>query len=300
MDFRQLRNIVIVAECRSFSKAAARLNISQPALSVSIKNLEREIDSEIFVRTRKDVVPTEFGAQFLVYARSALREIEKAQDLIGGAKGTRTRIVRLGINSILANPIAIAVLPRFARDYPNVRLEIEVSTGPAAEAHERISSGLWDFGVVLGHTTAPPPKDIAARVCSRLTTFPHARRSHPLAAKRRVAMADLADQRWVLSTLTGGEALISNFGRSGLKRPMIITRVNSFQVIMTLVEENDWVTFLPSEIVNRYYPNRFARLYNREFEFHTAVMLLMSQDLEMPMPARALMNQIGAFLETIT
>lgn len=298
MDFRQLRNIVTLAECRSFSKAAARLNISQPALSVSVRNLEREVDTQLFLRNREEVVPTDIGIEFLVYARSALREVEKAQELVTDTRSTRTRTVRLGINSIISNPVALVVLPKFAEEYPSVRLEIEVMTGPMDEAYANITSGRWDFGVVLAAPTIELPRKIVAQNTTQLVTHPHGRRGHPLAGKK-VSLADLAQQRWALSTLTGGEALSRAFANSGLRRPMIALRVNVFDVIMTLVEATDWVTFLPSQIVTRYHSQRFAPLYNSEFKFHTNIALIKSDDLELSAPARALMNRIGAFLRSI-
>jgi DNA-binding transcriptional LysR family regulator len=109
----------------------------------------------------------------------------------------------------------------------------------------------------------------------------------------------LADQSWIISTLTGGEALISNFARSGLRRPAILMRVNSFQLIMDMIETTDWVTFLPIEIVNQFYPNRFAPLSHSGFEFKSAILILNSPDLEMSLSARALMSQVKAFLQTI-
>ena len=298
MDFRQLRNIVMLAECRSFSKAATRLNISQPALSVSVRNLEREVDAQLFVRNREEVVPTGLGVEFLVYARSALREIEKAQELVGNTRSARTRTIRFGVNSIISKPIALVVIPKFVEEYPSVRMEIEIMTGPIEEAYANITSARWDFGIELAPPTIELPRKIVAEHPTKLITHPHGRRAHPLAGKK-VSLAQLSEQRWALSTLTGGEALTRSFAKSGLRRPMIALRVNVFDFIMTLVEATDWVTFLPSQIVKRYHPQRFAPLYNSEFEFHTNISLIKSDDLELSAPARALMTRIGTFLASI-
>ena len=137
MDFRQLRNFVTVAECRSFTRAAEVLNVSQPAMSVSIKNLEREIGADLLSRTRKEVDLTDLGAQFLIYARSALREMEKARALTSGANSSRVRTIRIGVNSIIVHALNKYLIPRFVEEHKNIRLEIDVATIPEAVAIER-------------------------------------------------------------------------------------------------------------------------------------------------------------------
>jgi DNA-binding transcriptional LysR family regulator len=138
-----------MAEYRSFSEAAAVLNLSQSALSISIKNLEGEVGTSIFVRSRKEIVPTDFGAEFLVRARSVLRQVEKTSELVQANKGNVTRLIRVCIDSIVAGPALKKVTPRFAAAFPNARLEVDVATGHVSEAQRKLSSGDWDLGVVL-------------------------------------------------------------------------------------------------------------------------------------------------------
>jgi len=297
MEIRQLMSVVAVADCRCFGKAAAQLNISQPALSISVKNLEREVGAEIFVRGRKDVVPTEFGTEFLVRARSALREIEKTRDLIRSNQTNRTRIVSMGIDGLLSGPVIVRVTPRFSEAFPDVKFEVDVATGPIQDALIRISSGQWDFGVVLAHDGTSIPKGVSATVCARLTTLPHARRQHPLASRPHVTLADLAAQRWVLSTRVAHTALVAACTKVGLKRPTIAARTNSFDAIKGLIESTDWVTFLPTEIVTRHYRETFAKLPNDDLKFRTNVLLVHSRDVELTLPCRTLIDQVREALD---
>jgi len=299
VDFKQLRNFVAVADHRSFTEAASELNLSQPALSVSIKNLERELGAALFTRTRKDVELTALGVQFSVYAHSALRELDKARALVPATDVKRIRTVRFGIDSIVGRILAKNVLAKFAAQYANIRLDIEISTEPQSVAIERVSSGQWDFGVVLGQLPADLPKGLVAETCIRLTTFPHVRKSHPLARKRSVTLSDLSEYKWVMSTKYGADNIPSLFGRAGVKRPIILMRANSFDMVMTLLEEQDLLTVLPSEIVSRFYPNRFVCVPHKDLRFPTEINLLSSTDLELSPPARLLMNAIGEFLTKI-
>jgi LysR family cyn operon transcriptional activator len=299
MDFKQLRNFVTIADCQSFTKAAATLNTSQPAMSVSIKNLEREIGADLLVRTRKEIELTELGDQFLIYARSALREMEKARALTNGLNNTRLRTIRFGINSILVHAVNKHVISQFIEEHSNIKLEIDVATVPQSVAVERVSSGQWDFGVVLGNIKRDSLKDMAVHHCTNLTSAPHAWKSHPLAGKRMVSMEDLSKYDWIVSTMLKESNVSTMISRAGFKRPAMIAQINSFDAIMSLLEVRNALTILPLEIVKLYHANRFVRLSTKELQFHTEVNLLWPQDKEVSTPAHHLIDKIKIFLEDI-
>ncbi|MDG2320986.1 MAG: LysR family transcriptional regulator, partial [Rhodospirillaceae bacterium] len=73
MDIKQLRNFISIVDHKSFSKAAAFRNLSQPAISLSISNLEKEVDAQLLIRKRNEVTLTELGQAFILHARAALR-----------------------------------------------------------------------------------------------------------------------------------------------------------------------------------------------------------------------------------
>lgn len=299
MDFKQLRNFETITTCRNFKNAASVLNISQPTLSVSIRNLEREIGAELLVRTRKDVKLTELGEQFLIYARSALREMEKARALTIGLNSTLARTIKFGINSILAHAVNKHVISPFIESHSNIKLEIDVATIPQSVAVERVSSGQWDFGVILGNIKKENLKNIAVRRCTTLTSAPHARKSHPLAVKRIVSMEDLSKYEWIMSTMLKESNIPNIISRAGFKRPAMIAQTNSFDAVMSLLEARNVLTILPSEIVKLYHANRFVRLNTKELRFNTEVNLLWPQDKEVSASARHLLDNIGIFLEDI-
>lgn len=297
MEIRQLRNVVALAEYRSFGKAAVALHLSQSALSISVKNLEEEVGTSIFVRSRKEVVPTDFGAEFLVRARAVLREVEKTSELVQATRSNVTRLVRVGIDSILAGPILNSVTPQFVARFPNARLEADVSTGTIAESFRRVSSGDWDFGVVLAPESVSIPSGFTVAVCARLSSYAHARKGHPLASRRKVSLEALARQSWVLSTRMAWQSVIEACANVGLKGPAVVARVNSFDSLRGLVDNTDWLTILPSEIVRRYYNDGFVRLDSDEFVFRTNLLVLHARDLKMTLPAR---NLLQAIKDTIT
>jgi DNA-binding transcriptional LysR family regulator len=129
MDLRRLRTFVTVAEQNSVSKAALRLNISQPGLSRQIQELQQELGLRLFDRVSRRLVLKAEGEQLLGSCRSLLSQAnalgEQAQSLKYGDTGTL---------NIAASPMQIETtlstfLPRYAERYPNVRVKLIESPG---------------------------------------------------------------------------------------------------------------------------------------------------------------------------
>ncbi len=146
MDIRQLRTFVHVAELGSFSKAADRLHIAQPALSRQIRLLEAELKTDLLVRHGRGVTLTGAGAVFLDRAAGILRQIEQARADIAAEAGEVTGQVSFGmppsVGFVLAGPLA----EDFRRTCPKVRLKIIEGVG--AYVHEWMLGGRLDVGVL--------------------------------------------------------------------------------------------------------------------------------------------------------
>lgn len=302
MDVKQLRNFVAVADHKSFTRAAAVVNLSQPALSVSIRKLEHELDTVLFLRTTKAILITDTGRDFLVHARAALREIEKAEEIVKATKLNRSQIVRVGISSFFANVIAREVISPFCNENPDIKIEAEIMTQPNEVVIDRITSGRWDFGLLLGHVeglVSLHMKDVNIEPCSELTTVVHARKQHPLANKSNVSLADLAGYPWVISTLTDGQGISTFFTDAGIQPPNIITRVNTLEFIVAMVESQDILTILPTSVVDKYRGAKLVQLRNEDIQFHPEAIILDSSEFVLTAPARALKDRIQILMASL-
>src|SRR5262245_13455862 len=119
-----LAALAVVAEERSFTRAALKLGVSTSAVSHAIRGLEERLGVRLLARTTRNVAPTEAGERLLARVQPALGEIEGALTELGRLREKPAGLVRL-----IAPPIAIAMavspkLARFARDYPDVVLDI--------------------------------------------------------------------------------------------------------------------------------------------------------------------------------
>ena len=301
MDVKQLRNFVAVADHKSFTRAAAVVNLSQPALSVSIRKLEHELDTVLFLRTPKTIIITDTGTDFLVHARAALREIEKAEEIVSASKFKRGQTVRIGVSSFFANIIAREI-GTFCSENPNIKIEAEIMTQPTETVIDRITSGKWDFGLYLGHTkklTSEQKQDVKFERCAELTTVVHARKQHPLANQSNVSLADLAEFPWVISTLTRGESITDMFTKAGLKPPNIIARVNTLDFIVSMVESRDLLTILPTYVVDKYHGATLVQLRNDDIQFHPAAIMVDSKEFALTAPARLLKHRVEKLMGSL-
>src|SRR5581483_10317758 len=129
MELRHLRYFVAVAEERSFTRAAARLHVSQPPLSRQVRDLERELGVTLFDRTTRTVRLTEAGRVFHVESLAILRRADESVELIRAvALGHRGR-VRVGYAASPTVEILPRILRTFRRNHRQVRVDLrEMST----------------------------------------------------------------------------------------------------------------------------------------------------------------------------
>jgi DNA-binding transcriptional LysR family regulator len=144
-DLAELSTFAIVAEERSFTRAAERLGVSQSALSHSMRGLEKRLGLQLLARTTRSVSPTAAGATLLSELAPALERIERA---VGEARKQRespTGRIRLIIPRTATQMVLLPKLAWFSRAYPEIVLEITSSNDPVD-----LVAGEYDAGVQLG------------------------------------------------------------------------------------------------------------------------------------------------------
>ncbi|MCC7484768.1 MAG: LysR family transcriptional regulator [Burkholderiales bacterium] len=124
MDLRGIRYFVRIADCGSITRAAASLNVAQPALTRHMQALEEELGLKLLVRLPRGVRLTGAGRQFLEHGRRALRELERArEELRAGTESARGQVI-LGVSPTLGPLLVPGVVERTRRQCPRVSLKI--------------------------------------------------------------------------------------------------------------------------------------------------------------------------------
>jgi DNA-binding transcriptional LysR family regulator len=197
LELRHLRCFVAVAEERSFSRAARRLGMTQPAVSQLMKRLEDVLGHRLVDRAHGrmpgSVLPTPAGAMFLPQARQALAAVEQALEVARRSMRGEIGRLRFGLNVPSLYNRVPGLIRAFRGDFPEVEIDIEsLSSGEQEEAllENRIDVAFGNF----------PTED--ARLASRLVgeeamqvVLP---RWHACAAEEKVPLARLAEDKWIM------------------------------------------------------------------------------------------------------
>ena len=144
-EIADLTAFAIVAEERSFTRAATRLGVSPSALSHSMRGLEKRLGLQLLARTTRSVAPTTAGAALLQELAPALERIERAVAEARQQKDTPSGRIRIIIPRTATQMVILPKLAQFARTYPEIVLEITHSNDPVD-----LIAGEYDAGVQLG------------------------------------------------------------------------------------------------------------------------------------------------------
>ncbi len=158
MDIASLQTFIAVAEQRSFSLAAERLFLTQPAVSKRIAALERELDASLFDRIGRQVHLTEAGNALLPRARRILEEVEDSRRAIANLEEVVSGRLTLGSSQHIGLHRLPRILRAYAARYPSVRLELAFM--PSEEVCAAVEHGDLELGVITLPPEAPAPLEV--------------------------------------------------------------------------------------------------------------------------------------------
>ncbi|SFM98461.1 DNA-binding transcriptional regulator, LysR family [Izhakiella capsodis] len=146
-NFNELQFFLAIARERSFTKAAAKLGVSQSALSHAVKALEARMNLRLLTRTTRSVAPTEAGERILACLEPRLAELELELGNIVQMNGIASGNIRLSAGEHAIHSLLWPKLKPFLRDYPDIHLELVAENG-----FVDIVRGGFDAGVRLGES----------------------------------------------------------------------------------------------------------------------------------------------------
>lgn len=248
IDPRHLRYLLAIARAGSFSKAAAALAISQPALSTSIQRLETVTGATLFERSRHGATLTHAGELLL-------RHAERMEKVLTGAE-EELRLNALSVRGPLTvggTPLAVmgiipAAVARLSHDHGPVR--VNICEGGDEELLERLLKFELDVLVStidLG-VTHPLVCDVPL---FKAGLFVVVRPGHPLAGRESLTLRELEPYQLVLPHPSGAYTvqLESTFVASGARLPEAVVYTSSFAILKEVVIQSDAVTLVPRQIV---------------------------------------------------
>ena len=165
INFELYRIFYTVANQGNITKASEILNISQPAISKAIKNLEQQLGGSLFVRTKRGVILTEEGKEFYRYIKQAMENINNAEHKFSELIHLETGTIRIGISTTLTKSFLLSYLESFHQAYPKIK--IQTVSAISSELIPKLRNGLVDL-VVLNMNQSLQYNDIEIIPCKEV------------------------------------------------------------------------------------------------------------------------------------
>ncbi|WP_028109488.1 LysR family transcriptional regulator [Ferrimonas futtsuensis] len=194
MDFKQLRTFSAAARLGSFSEAAHQLGYVQSAITNQIRTLESQLGTQLFSRNGRGVELTPAGATLLEYADRLFTLRQEAQDAVKQGSQLSGEVTLAGYETLLTYRMP-AVLDRFLRDHPQIRLNVQPLSVKLLKT--QVLSGQVDIALLLEESFEL--KGLTSRHLGEEEVVVIAAPNHPLASQVRVTAADLAGENLLLT-----------------------------------------------------------------------------------------------------
>lgn len=248
LKLRELHTFSAVAHRGSMAKASADLALTQPAISKTIAEMESTLRVRLFDRTAQGVALTRYGEALLRRTRVLFDELEQAAQELEWLADPEAGRLRIGTSDIVLYALLPEVLDRLTGRYPRMQFDVDhaVTSDLMRALRER------KIDLMLGRIDIAPEPDVDKEVLFHDPIMIVAGPSHPFARKRRLQLADLVSQRWVMPD--SSRALVwplfaAAFARRNLPLPTATITCASLPIQVSMVQTGRFLTFLPSSVV---------------------------------------------------
>ncbi len=242
MDFRSLQYFVAVAEELNFTRAAERLDMSQPPLSNQIKQLEEELDTQLFIRGKRHLTLTESGRLLLRRSREILEMADKARGEILSLGGELSGTIAIGMVDGRAPYIGARLVRDFGQEFPLVRYNFW--NGSSDDVIDRIFRGLLDVGIIAAPYDAEHLDGITVGSELWCAMLPE---THPLAQKEedRLSLKMLGGERiFIPQRSSRQEAVLRWFQEVGAE-PDIVGTLSNFETAAAIAAMGAGISIFP-------------------------------------------------------
>lgn len=250
LRFRQLRLVDVLGRTGSLRRTAAELNVTQPAATKILQDLEEMLGVRLFDRTPRAMVPTEIGAHVVDYARRALTDGERFADGLANLKRGGYGALALGAIMATASDLLPRAIAELKRQRPLMTIRVLATTSDVLIA--ALDRGELDL--VIGRV--PVVRDRAKfdfEPLSKEELWAFAAASHPLARRRRLDLGDMGEMPWVLQPAPSPmrQLIDGAFAAAGLKTLDNLVETTSIFATLNLVRHAGMISVLPKTIVSQ-------------------------------------------------
>jgi len=237
MRLRQIRDFIAVVESGSVRGAAKALQVSQPALTKSVRSLEAELQAQLLRRSPQGVVPTREGRAFFVRAKAAQSELGKAREELAELSGAEQGSVAFGAGPLVTSLIVPDAVAAFRAGHPRTR--IHIMEGFTRELLPLVRDETLDFAIgPRFQRNLDAGFRFRPLFCNTLSIV--VRHGHPLEDAQ--SLRELVNSEWISVFPSGAQNPVAGaFSAARLPPPEQLIRCDSFHVALNLVLKTDGV-----------------------------------------------------------
>jgi DNA-binding transcriptional LysR family regulator len=240
---RHLRALVAVDEHQTETAAALELDVSQPSVTQTLRELERIVEADLFLRTTRGMLATRVGEVMVRRTKLMFHELQQARDDIAAQLGNITGSIVVGALPLASTLLVPRAVTRLKKEYPDLLVTILEGT------YESLLTGLrcGDMDVLVGVLRYPVPYNdiVQERLFEDLLSVV-GRKGHPFAAAKSLRLADVIDSEWVLpyKGAPSRKAFEQVMNAAGLPLPKNAIESNALVTLRALLIESDRLSIL--------------------------------------------------------
>lgn len=247
MELRQMEYFLMVCEVSSFTRAAERLYVSQPAVTSAIKALEDELGIQLFDRAQRQATLTNEGQIFYKHIKHVMHGVTQTLSEIDNLKKLNSGSIHLGLTALASIAPLPQIIADFKVDYPDI--QIYLSEGNSKSLQNQLVQEEIDLAVIFINSKHPninymPLQKDELVVCVKNT--------HHLARKKKLTLTDIVQEKLII--LKQGcqyrQLLIENFEKSGTL-PEIQFEIDQIETIKSLLIHSNAISILPKMLCTR-------------------------------------------------
>jgi LysR family transcriptional regulator, cyn operon transcriptional activator len=245
MDLRHLRYFVAIADSATMAMAAEKVFVTQSTLSHQLAQLEIELGVQLFERVGRGLKLSDYGKEYLAYARGILRQVEEGKQALSDLRMVTSGSLRIGVIHSFVTHVMPHVIARFLKRYPHVKLKVHELTALDIEA--QVEAGELDLGFAFSPTSGAGNRLIEGEHLFDDVLALAVPKKHEFAKRQSISFIQLnglplamMSQRFATRRLLDG-----HFAKSGIS-PTIVIEIDSVDALQRLVEQGVACAFLPA------------------------------------------------------
>lgn len=252
LKLRELHILFAVARCGSMAKAAAHLNISQPAVSQAIADLEAQVRVPLLERNPHGVTPTIYGEAILRRGAEAFDALKEGLREVAYLADPSSGRISIGCPESLAAGLLPAIIDRISQRHPRVVFHVAEVNSVTLEFHALRERNV---DLMLGRLphTGSEMEDVDVEFLFDDPLYVVAGQNSPWARRRKIELSELANEQWIMAPSNNivRSMFMGAFRERGLDAPRITVESNSMHVRMHLLATGRFLTVLANSLLRQ-------------------------------------------------